>query len=187
MTFFFAHFFWVAWYNFRSKPGSNWSVIWVGEWGKAVCCLDDHTNRNTASSYDDSWNICWAFTRPEGGGLLTVKDVGAEALSALCDLPKVIHTILGNAKDRIHGFGIAFCASPIPLLWKMSNWENRKWALIQLKHMLPFMLWSRILVTGKMCPFNQYRPNSDEAVIVTFIKSGHCLAQSGVLFCTFLL
>lgn len=33
-----------------------------------------------------------------------------------------------------------------------------------------------------MCPFNQYRPDSDEAVIVTFIKSEHFLAQNRVAF-----
>lgn len=37
-------------------------------------------------------------------------------VSALSDLPKVIQAILGKAKGRIHGFGIAFCAFPIPLL-----------------------------------------------------------------------
>lgn len=75
----------------------------------------------------------------------------------------------------------------VPLLFRfpknMSNWENRKWALIQLRHMLPFMLWSRILVKGKTCPSNQHGPDSDEAVIVTFIKSEHFLARSRVPFC----
>lgn len=47
--------------------------------------------------------------------------------------------------------GIASCALPIPLPWQMSNWENRKWAWIQLKHMLPFLLWLRILITGEKC------------------------------------
>lgn len=31
-----------------------------------------------------------------------------------------------------------------------------------------------------MCPFNQYRPDGDEAIIVTFIKSEHFLAQNRV-------
>lgn len=31
-----------------------------------------------------------------------------------------------------------------------------------------------------MCPFNQDHPDSDEAVIVALIKSGHFLAWNGV-------
>lgn len=33
-----------------------------------------------------------------------------------------------------------------------------------------------------MCPFNQYRPDSDEVVVVTFIKSEPFLAQNRVPF-----
>lgn len=46
----------------------------------------------------------------------------------------------------------------------------------------PFVLWSRILVTGKMYPFS---PNSDKAVIITFIKSMYFLARIEFLFCMF--
>lgn len=134
-------------------------------------------------SFDASANICWVFTRPEEWVVDSVTDTDTTA--SICPLA-ICPRAFGQSwvKLRAEFMALGLCFVP-PLFHCPEKWvieKSRKWALIQLKHMLPFMLWLRILITGKMCPFNQYCPDSDEAVIVTLIKCEHFLAQNRVPF-----
>lgn len=88
----------------------------------------------------------------------SVTDTDTKWVSALSDLPKVIWAILGKAKGRIHGFGIAFWASPIPLSWQMSNWENRKMGLDSTKTYASFYALIKNINNRKNVSFQSVSP-----------------------------
>lgn len=124
--------------------------------------------QESIQSFDASSNICWVFTRPEEWVVDSVTDTRhyGECLPWAIS-PRSFRQSWEKLRSEFTTLGLCFVP---PLYCCPEKWvieKNRKWALIQLKHMLPFMLWLRILITGKMCPFNQYCPDSDEAVIVT--------------------